>query len=197
MYCVVIQHWVRGCLRMLCAQVSKTCSSSLQGMRVWATGRERCLIAWPSTLVSAPNLPSLWAAADKSQSHPLLLILRAWTHLIWWQRTSTALFPVCYCCSWSSQPTDFDRRPWWEWSIALSRGEWNGEQRRQNWDTWLSLSRWIQDLTSAWQKAVSIHQALKRSWGIFAKLQRKGRTLHSKRKYSTQFVTVNVFLGVQ
>lgn len=99
------------------------------------------------------------------------------------------------CCSWSLQPRDFDRRPWWERSIAFSRSKRNGEQYRENWDMCLSLSKCIHGLASAWRKAVSIHQALKEARAFFKVVLRKGRKLHSvkKRKYSAGTVCRRVW----
>lgn len=137
------------------------------------------------SFVSASNLTSLWAVVGQlnekytrdlhayrewqSQSHPLLLKPTACKHLIWLQSTGIVLFPIRRRCSWSFQPTDFDRRPWWERSIAFSRSKRNRERYRKNWDVCLSLSKRIHSLASAWRKAMSIHQALKED-GAFLKV---------------------------
>lgn len=131
----------------------------------------------------------------QSKSHPLLLKLRGCKHLIWLQSTSMVLFPGRRCCSWSFQPTDFDRRPWWERSIAFSRSKRNGEQYRENWDMCLSLSKRIHSLASAWRKAVSIYQALKEARAFFKAVLRNGRIMRSvkKRKYSAGTVCRRVW----
>lgn len=114
-----------------------------------------------------------WAVAHtytgwQPQSHPLLLKFRACKRLIWSQ--STVLFLGLRCCSWWFRPTDFDRRPWWERFVASGGSKRNGVQYRENWDTCLSLSKWIHSLASGWQKAVTIHQALKEEARVFFKV---------------------------
>lgn len=141
--------------------------------------------------VSASNFTPLWVVVDKwmkihhrglhtyrgwqSQSHPLLLKLRARKHLIWFAKHKHSFMSLC--CSWSFQLTDFDRRPWWERSIAFSRSKRNGiQQYRENWDVCLSLSKRIHSLASAWRKDVSIHQALKEA-GAFFRVAWKGEDI--------------------
>lgn len=154
--------------------------------------------------VSDSNFTSLWAVVDNwmkinrrglhahiendSPTHTLY----CWSSepvSIWYGcKTSIVLFPGRRCCSWSFQPTDFDRRPWWERSIPFSRSKRNGGQYRENWDMCLSLSKRIHSLASAWRKAVSIHQALKEAGAFFwSCLEREENCiLWEKRKDSAQ-----------